>query len=67
MNDVATSLRLPAAFIQRADTLAERLKDVPELAATGDVNRSKILRLAIAKGLEALEAEHATKKRRGNA
>lgn len=58
MNEASTSLRLPEEFIKRADALAKRLRHVPELAATGDVNRSKVLRLAIAKGLAALEAEH---------
>ena len=61
MNEVSTSLRLPEAFVKRADALALRLRNVPEMAATGDVNRSKVLRLAIAKGLAVLEAEHPAK------
>lgn len=58
MRDVSTSLRLPEDFIKRADAMAKRLRNVPEMVATGEVNRSKILRLAIAKGLAEMEAEH---------
>lgn len=61
MNEVSTSLRLPEDFVKRADALIKRLGAVPEFAALGDVSRSKVLRLAIAKGLAALEAEHPTK------
>jgi len=62
MPEVPTSLRLPDEFIKRADALTKRMQDVPELVAMGTLDRSKVLRLAIAKGLAALEAEHSGKK-----
>ena len=59
LTDIATSLRLAPDFITRADALINRIRRVPEYAAMGPMDRSKVLRLAIAKGLEVLETEHA--------
>ena len=55
-NEVPTSLRLPADLLERADRLAERLDKLPEFALAR-ATRTSILRLAILRGLDALEQE----------
>lgn len=55
-------LRLPDSIIERADKLKDVMAEVDELAAVGRVARTSVLRLAILKGLEVLEAEHLEKK-----
>lgn len=59
--DVPTSLRLPADLSARVDALAERLAADPRLAAAvgGRVSRSAVLRLALERGIAALEADTA--------
>lgn len=53
-NDEQVALRLPKAWTERADKLRER----GVVAETGvGVTRLDVLRAAIARGLEALEAE----------
>ncbi len=56
--------RVPERVVERLDSLIPTLSDNAMLAAWGTVNRSKVLRLAIMKGLEVLEAEHEPKRRR---
>jgi len=53
------SLRVPAANIARADRLKEYIASLPYAAALagGKVSRGVVLRLAVEKGLETLEAE----------
>ena len=57
MTEIATSIRLPEEFIRRADLLAQKLRHKPEMSAMGELTRSKVIRLAIAKGLETLEEQ----------
>lgn len=57
-NEQQISLRLPADFLERAESLVAAIASVPDFAAIGEVNRSKVLRLAITRGLEALEAQY---------
>jgi len=57
-DEVPTSVRLPRDFVKRLDALAPRLEKVPTLAALGPLTRSKVLRLALARGIEILESEH---------
>jgi hypothetical protein len=53
-NDTPISLRLPDAWLKRADALIEFLSEArPGMAVT----RSDALRVALARGLEVLEAE----------
>ncbi len=54
----AVNLRLPRRLLEQADELREALKDAPELATLPDVTRSDVLRLAVLKGLQALEDEY---------
>lgn len=54
MTEVQTTIRLPAELIKRADELVPMLEARPDLAAWQRVNRSTVLRLALARGLEAL-------------
>ena len=56
--DVQTSMRLPSALLDRADALIEALTDDPSLSLMGKMTRSKVLRLAIARGLDELERQH---------
>jgi len=53
--DVQTSIRFPEGLLERADRLVEALQDDPEWAARGELTRSDILRVALAKGIESLE------------
>lgn len=59
---VGTSLRLEAEALKRADALVTALRRVPELTALGTLTRSKVLRLAIARGLAVLERESKRRK-----
>jgi len=52
------TLRLPKNLLERADALVPVLRDSEELFALGRLSRSIVLRLAVLKGLEALEAQH---------
>lgn len=64
MTDLLTSIRLPTAFIDRADRLLERMADAPEMAAHGALNRSDVLRLAILEGLTALEDRYPARRKK---
>jgi hypothetical protein len=57
-DEVPTSVRLPADLVRRLDALIPRLERVPALAALGPLTRSKVLRLALVRGVETLEVEH---------
>jgi len=54
------NLRLPHHMLERAEALRECLLQAPELAILPNVTRSDVLRLAVLKGLEQLEAEYET-------
>jgi len=56
--DVQTSMRLPSSLLERADALIESLQLDPSLSMMGSMTRSKVLRLALARGLEDLEERH---------
>lgn len=60
MTDVVLNLRLSSDLVQRADRLVDRLAADPRVAALVGTkpSRSAVLRLAIVRGLEVLEAEH---------
>lgn len=63
-NESQISLRLPVDMLARLDALAKRLADVPDFAAMGEMSRSKALRLAVTRGLVALEAAYGDAKGR---
>lgn len=63
MSDLQTSIRIPKDFIKRADALARKLARTPRFVALGEMTRSKVLRLAIAIGIEQLEEEHGAQRR----
>lgn len=52
-------VRLPPALVDRLDAVTPAAAAAPELATAGKVTRSDVLRLAVLKGLEQLEAEYA--------
>jgi hypothetical protein len=49
------TLRLPKSLLARADALIPRLRDNSEILVVGRLSRSVVLRLAVLRGLEALE------------
>jgi len=52
------NLRLPKHMLERADDLRQHAAHAPEMAVLPNITRSDVLRLAILKGLERLEAEY---------
>ena len=57
-NDQQISIRLPQDFLDRAEGLVEALKDEPEYRYVPRLGQSFVLRLAMERGLEQLEAEY---------
>lgn len=55
-NEVQVSLRLPSDLVERAEVLVERLRKEPDNVILG-VTRADVLRLALARGIVALEEE----------
>lgn len=56
-NEKQLSVRLPTETVDRCDALVPVLAELPALAGFR-VERASVLRLAIARGLQALEQEH---------
>ena len=57
--DAHVNLRLPSAWVARADALIDEVSKDPNLIAiVGTVGRSAVLRMAIERGLDALDAEY---------
>ena len=54
-NDIA--VKLPAELVERADLLVPVFKEVPEMRVWSRVTRTAVIRLALLRGLESLEAE----------
>ena len=55
------TLRLPKSFVDRADSLIAQLAEDEEALLLGRVSRSIVLRLAVLRGLEALESQVAAR------
>lgn len=58
IDDVPTSVRIPRALLDRAEALAPKLAgnaDVRAMAGPRGVSRSTVLRLAVERGISALE------------
>ena len=53
----SVNLRLPRAMLERAEALRKHASRARELATAPTVTRSDVLRLAMLRGLEALEEE----------
>ena len=49
------TLRLPKSLLQRADALIPTLRSNSEIFVVGRLSRSVVLRLAVLRGLEAME------------
>jgi len=58
-HDVQVVVRMPADLAARLDKLIPALVDGSDLAAAGRVTRSTVARLALARGLAALEVQGA--------
>ena len=58
--DKPKTVRLPLEVLDRLDALAERMSAVPTLAALagGRLSDSAVLRIAVIRGLDLLEAEY---------
>lgn len=56
------SLRLPQSYLDRADQLASWMVEQPEYRFVPRLSQSFVLKLAIERGLEALEADQRAKK-----
>ena len=50
------TLRLPKSLLQRADALIPALRANSEIFVVGRLSRSVVLRLAVLRGLEAMES-----------
>jgi len=67
-NDAAVNLRLPSSALARAEALVDDLAADSMLRASArGVTRSVVLRLAVLRGLDSLEAEHKSSKRKRGA
>jgi hypothetical protein len=49
------TLRLPKSLLSRADALIPKLRENSEIFVVGRLSRSVVLRLAVLRGLEAME------------
>ena len=56
--NVLTSMRLPSDLLKRARALVPALQNDPTVGAMGLVSRSKVLTLALVRGLADLEREY---------
>lgn len=50
-------VKMPAELLDRIDSFVPRLEKYPEILAYGRVSRASVIRLALTKGLEALERD----------
>lgn len=60
MNETQVSIRVPNDLVKRAEKLVPRLSKDPEYS-TWRISRAAVLRLAVARGLDALEEQFGTK------
>jgi hypothetical protein len=60
-NEEQVSIRVPRGFLERVEKLARRLAKDPRHSTAYRVTRASTLRLALLRGVEALEAEQAAK------
>lgn len=60
MSTVMTSFRVSQDLLDRTDALIPTMAALPEYQVHGDLKRSAILRIALMRGLDELEREHAT-------
>lgn len=56
--DVRLSLRVPRELVKRVDGLQPKIARDRAIATLGKVTQSTVLKLALLRGLEALEAEY---------
>ena len=55
------TLRLPKSLLQRADALIPMLRSNSDIFVVGRLSRSVVLRLAVLRGLEAMEVDTPTR------
>ncbi len=56
-NDTQLSIRLSRLIVERLDDLVPWLEDRPDLVPTGHAKRADVIRLALLRGLDALDRE----------
>ena len=59
MKEARLSIRVPAELVRRLDALQARVARLPECAHLGTIDRSKVARVALLRGVAALEGETA--------
>jgi hypothetical protein len=59
--DVPISARVPPDLAKRLDKLKAKLERDPTVRTLGKVNRSMVVKLALLRGVEALEAQYGGK------
>jgi hypothetical protein len=64
-NDTQTGLRLPVDLLKRVDEVTDALNRDPETALRGGMSRSDVMRLALVRGLEAIEKQSKNKRKAG--
>ncbi len=55
---MTVSARIPAEGVRRIDRLVNKMEKDQSLAALGNVTRSTVVKLALARGLDSLEREY---------
>jgi hypothetical protein len=66
VSDTITTVRLPNAWLRRAEALARELRNAPEFAPFR-MSKSAVLRLALLAGLERLEERYRSRARTSDA
>ena len=56
------SIRLGQDILDRADALIDKVSNLPELAMVTEAKRAHVIRLAVLRGLDALERETSKRK-----
>lgn len=57
-HNASITMRLPKEILDRAENLIPLMQDESELGSAANIKRSMILRMALNKGLEALEQKY---------
>jgi len=53
------NIRVPLDLLERLDALIERADRIPECRLLGSIDRSKVARVALARGIDVIERETA--------
>jgi hypothetical protein len=62
-DDEVVNVRVPREWLARADALVSVLEGIEQVRAYARPSRSMVLRLAVLRGIEALEREHGAERK----